>query len=228
MLLKLLLPSPSPVPSVPNTPTFSDDAKIAKQIYEQAMMKRNLIFASLNNQQDSNVWKRGSLSSGTCSFTDHAYHVYVNAIKSSHDLTYCFPTAYTFTNFAFQVRMTFLRGNGGGIIFRANTTEAKWYFFAIQPDESYALYVYKGLGSAGNYMITPLHSEKSNPIIYPTMNKLTVLAKNNAIYLLVNGQYLWKQVDDTYSSGNIGLLVAASQNITDIAFTDVEVWQINS
>jgi len=214
----------SPVPSVPNTPTITDDAKIAEQIYKQAM-KQEPIFASLNNQKDSNVWERGGLSSGTCTFTDHAYHIYVNAIKSSHNLTYCFPKAPTFTNFVFQVQMTFLKGNGGGIIFRANTTEAKWYFFAIQPDASYVLYVYKGLGPAGKYIITTLHGE-SNAIISPKMNKLTVIAKDNVIYVLVNRQYLWKQVDDTYSSGNIGLLVADNQNLTDIAFANVEVWQL--
>ena len=212
---------PSSVPSVPNTPTITDDAKKAEQFYEQAM-KRKPIFVSFNNQLDSNVWETGSLSSGTCSFTDHAYHVRVNAIRSSHNLTYCFPKAHTFTNFVFQVHMTLLKGSGGGIIFRANTTEVKWYFFAIQPHASYALYVYNGLEPTGNFK---LHS---GAITSPNMTNptVTVIARGNDMYFLVNNQYLWKQGDPTYSSGNIGFLVADSQNLTDIAFTNVKVWQL--
>jgi len=224
---KLLIPSSTGVPSVVGVPTggiqTTADNKIAQQIYKETL-KRKPTFAFLRNEQDSSFWARGGISTGTCNFTNSAYHVYVNVTKSSHNLTYCFPKGYTFDNFVFQVQMTTLRGNGGGIIFRANTTEAKWYFFAIQSGRSYVLYAYRGLGSSG-YNVTTLHGD-FNPTISSKMNELTVIAKNQTIYLLVNRQYLWKQVDNTYSSGNIGFLVADSQNLTDIAFTSVEVWQI--
>ena len=119
-----------------------------------------------------------------------------------------------------------LRGNGGGIISRANTTEAKWYFFAIQPDGYYDLYVSQWHRS-GNNIVTTLHGDY-NSAIYPKTNKLVVIAKNNDIYLLVNGQYLYQQVSNTYGSGNIGLLVADTPYLTDIAFTNVEIWSNKS
>jgi hypothetical protein len=179
---------------------------------------------SLYSIQDSTIWKRSDTSSGTCAFTNNAYHVFVNEAKSSQNLTSCFPQGYSFNNFIYQVQMTTARGNGGGIIFRANPLNMKWYFFTINSDGSYYLYLYSGLRTG-----TILHVGSNSKVIHPEMNKfdlLSVVAQQNDIYLFVNGQFLWKLADKTYSSGDIGLLVAGSQNASDVAFESAQVWQI--
>jgi hypothetical protein len=228
VFLKQLIPTTTTsVPTVLGTPPVVGQAtttsREALQIYT-SVLKREPDFVSLRSREDSTIWESKSTSSGYCSFANAAYHVYVSATKSSHDLTYCFPNGHTFENFVLQVQMTIVRGNGAGIIFRANTSEAKWYSFAIFLDESYILSVYKDLES-----FTILQG-KTNPTIIPhernKTNLLTVIAQRHDIYLLVNKQYLWKQTDATYSDGDIGLLVADSQNPTDVAFSNVQLWLI--
>jgi hypothetical protein len=99
VLLKLL--TSTTVPTVPGTPKVVPDATLAHQIYDQTI-KGNPAFTFFRNKQDdSNLWERGSISSGTCSFTTYGYLVRVNETKSSHNLTYCFPKAYNFHNFVF-------------------------------------------------------------------------------------------------------------------------------
>src|SRR5260370_89139 len=54
----------------------------------------------------------------------------------------CFAEAPTFGNFAFQVQMTITQGDEGGIIFRADPVNSKFYLFRISQSGAYDLYLY--------------------------------------------------------------------------------------
>src|SRR5258708_20163294 len=54
----------------------------------------------------------------------------------------CFAQGPSFSNFAFQVQMTILQGDEGGVIFRADPVHSKFYLFRISQSGSYDLFVY--------------------------------------------------------------------------------------
>ena len=75
---------------------------------------------------------------GSCSFKDNAYH----ATAQQPDYLYaCFAATPNFSNFAYQVQMTILQGDYGGIIFRANGANSKYYYFRVSKDGAYDLSV---------------------------------------------------------------------------------------
>ncbi len=73
--------------------------------------------------RDGNNWDVISNSGeGSCSFKDNAYH----ASAQQPDYFYaCFAATPNFSNFAYQVQMTILQGDYGGIIFRATWGKLK-------------------------------------------------------------------------------------------------------
>jgi len=74
--------------------------------------------------QDGNNWDEGSTSGqGSCKFSGNAYHA---GSQQSDNFYACFASTPTFSNLAFQVQMTIINGDYGGIIFRADSTNSKY------------------------------------------------------------------------------------------------------
>ena len=119
--------------------------------------------------------------------------------------------------------MTIVKGDQGGIAFRANTNKGTFYYFHISTSGSYALETYS------NYNPTkpqPLIQGK-DPAIKTGLNQtnlITMVANGNSLVLYVNKQQIASVNDGTYSSGQIGVIAESIQNPTDVAFTNAEIW----
>jgi serine/threonine protein kinase len=145
-----------------------------------------------------------------CDFTGRAYHVDINQ-KNTFLVCYAQPT---FSNFAFQAQMTILKGDYGGIIFRTNKDNAFGYRFAF------------GLG------ICNFHygdKELANSSIRANLNQvylLTAIARGSSISLYIDKQWVATVEDNSAGSGGIGLMAGDFANAADVAFRNVQVWNL--
>jgi hypothetical protein len=197
-----------------------------------------LLDESLSNVDNGNDWPVESSSDGVCTFTNGAYHVLE---KQPGYLRWCLSNYSDFYDFTYEVQMTIVNGDCGGIIFRANAQTGGYYYYEICKPDIYALYSLQLLDqlSASNSTKLPppsqlhlltggiipgLHTDANSSIL------LTVVAITDTFALYVNHQKVDAVTDDTLSFGEIGVAahetspVTASHATTDIAFSNVKVW----
>jgi hypothetical protein len=176
----------------------------------------------LRNNTGSYNWPEDGMSSGggTCQFNQGAYHVVMTRAESFH---YCIAGNTGYSDFAYEVRMTIIKGDAGGIIFRSDGLNSKFYYFRIGRDGSYSLYLY--VDTVGTHArrlasgITPaIHTDLNHP------NLLAVVARSDTLDLYVNNQKITRVSNNTYSSGQIGVAAAVDTDPTEVVFSNTRVW----
>ena len=178
-------------------------------------------FSSSLAAQDSGNWDvYTAAGGGGCAFTNGALH---SIILKKRYYVPCFAKATDFSNFAFEAQVTIVKGDEGGLIFRADDAASKFYYFRIGRDGFYGLNVSKD-------------DKNSTPLIYDTssaiktavgqMNLLTVIANSKNIYLYINQQFVATTSDASYSDGEIGVFAGNNGNDTDVAFNNVHIWNL--
>lgn len=172
-------------------------------------------------QQDTNQWELDNKTGGGgCAFSNGSYHA---SMPQAGFFAPCYAQNSSFNNFAFQVQMTILKGDRGGLIFRSDGS-SKFYLFRVDQNGAYNLFLYTNSNSTKNLL------EGTAPAIihtgFNTSNTIAVVAKGNNIYLYVNQKYLASTADSTYSSGSIAVFAEDHTNATEVAFSNVQVWQL--
>jgi hypothetical protein len=171
-----------------------------------------------DNSQGHN-WDVTSIpGGGGCAFADGAYH---SSMPQQGYFSPCFAEATNFTNFSYQIQMTFVKGDQGGIAFRGNAQKGAFYYFHINRNGTYALEIYD------NDISTGVVKQGSSPAIKTGLNQtnlMAVVANGNQIDLYVNMQHIDSITDSTYSSGQIGVVAEDITNPTDVAFSNAQVW----
>jgi len=159
---------------------------------------------------------------GTCAFTQGAYHV--NATLGG-GTKFCQASNSTFSDFAYEVQMTIVTGDRGGIVFRKDNATGNRYYFSIGQDGTYALWIL--ICTATDCHFSGVLNS-SSPAITTGLNQtnlVAVVAKGNTIDLYVNNQPIKSVSDSSSSQGQIG--VAASDvngPPSEVVFRDAEVW----
>ncbi|HCI81596.1 MAG TPA: hypothetical protein DHW02_18120 [Ktedonobacter sp.] len=189
-------------------------------IYTQAIQGTPVLSSSLAGQDGFNWDEYQTTDGGGCAFTGGALHA---TLYSQHFYVPCFAQASNFSNFAFQVQMTINKGDEGGLVFRADDQNAKFYLFTVGHDGTYALYLSKD--NNHNMSIAYGNSSAINKN-YGQSNLVTVIAKGSSIYLYINKQYVSSVTDSTYASGKVGIFASDNTNNTDVSFSNAEVWKL--
>lgn len=174
----------------------------------------------------SNNWDQLSASnstqSGSCAYTGGAYH---SRMPTKGFFQPCYAQAPTFSNFAYQVQMTITQGDEGGILFRTDTANSKFFLFRISQSGAYDLYLYvDNQGTHAKSLLSNSTSTFKQGLNQP--NTVTVVARGGSIYFYINGQYLAGVSNSTLSSGKIGVFGESNTNSTDVAFSNAKVWQL--
>src|SRR5258708_21290240 len=87
---------------------------------------------TLSDNSQGHSWQEGANTSGAaCQFTGGAYHA-IEPQKGNFDT--CFAQSTDFSNFVYQVHLTISTGDYGGIVFCADSTHLKFYYFSIGRD----------------------------------------------------------------------------------------------
>ncbi|MBV9689167.1 MAG: helix-turn-helix transcriptional regulator [Ktedonobacteraceae bacterium] len=161
-------------------------------------------------------WQNGSDTAGdSCEFTHGAYHV----ILPKPGNGFCAPPSNLFSNLAIEVTITIIKGDCGGIWFRANGPA---YLFQLCLNGHYDLFLY---GSPTPSSIQTLLSSASSAF-YTELNRsnlVAVVAIEDHFDLYVNHQKIDSASNSIMSSGHI-LFGAAGAVPTEVAYRNATVW----
>jgi hypothetical protein len=193
-------------------------------IYTQATSGNPTLNDPLSGQ-DGNNWDVVSTNGeGRCTFKGNAYHA---AAKQSDYFYACFAATRNFSNFAYQVQMIIMQGDYGGIIFRADGANSRYYYFRIGKDGAYDLTASHDTTFSHDQL---LKSGNAPSIIKSGLNQpnlVAVVASGNNLYLYVNQKFLAQVNDNTYKSGQIGVFGGDfTSKSADVAFTHAQVWSM--
>jgi len=181
-----------------------------------------VLYDPLNNNNRGYKWDSVTNSSGTCRFIGAAYDV---STPQKNFPFFCTAEATNFSNFAFETQMQILKGNCGGLIFRADASSGKLYRFDVCQDGTYSLYLHENFSGATAKTL----ASGSNPAInlgLDSTNVIAVVAKGNSFTLYVNRQPIDMITDSTYSHGQIALFAHAGNDPTEVAFKNARVWAL--
>ncbi len=231
-LFALLLrskPGPGPTSTTNNTPVApatpppgTAEAVVPPTVQNSYGQNGTLAFSDpLSDNSQNHGW---DVNSTNCAFTGGAYHVIAPDARYSD---YCLAETPKFGNFVFEVQMTIIKGDAGGVVFRVTSTSPtnQNYEFDIGQDQSYILYLRTGNAATDLKTLT----KGSNPAIKAGLNQtnvIAVVAMGNAIKLYVNHQLITGVTDNTYSQGQIGMIADPNNNPTEIAFSNAKVWTL--
>jgi serine/threonine protein kinase len=187
-------------PATP-TPNATLTVNAGNQLYKQVTGKSPTFQSSLA-EQDANAWRITSDAIGTCSFTDGGYSLSMqNPPQQKVTDIVCLEQARTFTDFAFQVDMTFANNDDsdyGGIVVRA--TEKLSYCFLIGLDQLYKFGIAaKNCRTLAADYLSDVHVKQNQS------NRLTVIAQGSEISLYIDGQFLIAVHDTSLSQGAVGV-----------------------
>jgi eukaryotic-like serine/threonine-protein kinase len=176
---------------------------------------------------NSHNWDVNSDKFGTCAFTGGAYHV--NAIqqpsKGQQPGKGCRLPSANASDFAYQVQMTIVKGNGGGIFFRDDNKGNGYYFF-IGQNGTYEFGTYHGCDNC-TFSTNILHSSSSS-VINTGLNQpnlVAVVASGSTFDLYVNKHKIDSVSDGTYSQGQIGVFASVENGPTEVVFSYAMVWK---
>ncbi len=207
------------------TAAASATATALQAILSQATSGTPTLTDSLSTPSN-NKWDQLSASnstqSGSCAYTGGAYEA---SMPTKGFFQPCYAQVPTFSNFAYQVQMTIKQGDEGGLLFRADPTNSKFYLFRITQSGAYDLFVYiDNQGTHAKNLLSNSTSLFKQGLNQP--NTITVVARGGSLYFYINGQYLDGVSNTTLSSGKIGVFGESNTNSTIVAFSNAEVWTI--
>jgi hypothetical protein len=175
-------------------------------------------FSDSLNSPSSNNWDNGS----ECNYANGAYHV---KQTQKNTVLYCVANATNFNNFVYQIQMTIVSGEYGGIVFRADSANSKFYLFRINQAGAYDLYVY--IDTSGQHAKTLTTGTALNMNQGANQsNTLTAIAHGNSIALYVNKQYLTSVNDSTLTAGQIGVVSDDITIPTEVVYSQAQVWKL--
>jgi serine/threonine protein kinase len=166
-----------------------------------------------------------SATGNSCQFVGGTYHV----VDTPHFQGACFATATDYSNFTYQVEMTFVSAgqsfDAGGIAIRGSGNN--YYYFEVFESGRYA---FNGcIGNDCNHTLSQgltqgipsFHTGLNQP------NTIAIVANGNGFDLYVNGQHIAGPVSDPNSissHGMIGIYGVANDATTEVVYRNAKVW----
>jgi hypothetical protein len=143
----------------------------------------------------------------------------------------CLANETYFTNFTYEVTMTILAGDCGGLAFRS--TFPQLYYFLICMDGRYRFVRYDW----NNMTNTLVIARGISPVIHQglkTTNILAVVAVNGTFKIYVNHTLLLNATDSAYLDGQVGMIAHTCRDSqanlcdvpTEVSFTNARVWSM--
>jgi hypothetical protein len=177
------------------------------------------LFDPLIDNSKGHRWDEGATGSGHCQFAGGTYR----AVSSSKNSFYvCFANTTNFADFTYQADLTIVKGDCGGLVFRADSASFRLYSFEVCQDGTYDVALYTST-SSGKYLI----SRTTNAAIKTGLNQVNVIAvvaNSGTIQLYVNNTSVDHLTDSTLTGGEIGVSADDFTNVTEVSCANVKVW----
>ena len=166
-------------------------------------------------------WEQGTSADGSCTFTAGAYQVNSTKTQAFH---YCAANSGTYRNFTFEAQVQIVKGDCGGLIFRADSNTGKLYIFEVCTDGSYSLYVYRNSSGDSSLLANASSSAiKSGP---NQANVLAVTARGSLLVLYVNMQKITSVNNGAFSQGQVARAADSFNNATLVVFSNARLWTL--
>lgn len=167
-------------------------------------------------QQDSN--------GDNCQFSNNSSYI---VEQIANGFFYCTSLSMV-KNFAFEVEMTIIQGNCGGVLFRVDHTNNRLlgYYFQICQNGDYKL-----LRLVDNVLTDATVLGEGNSTAFNSVNPvntIAVVAEGGSITPYINGSAvsIYTQEDNTYSQGYLALAATATSITTQVEFSNARVWTL--
>src|ERR1700686_2001363 len=177
----------TPSTTVQATATATPPAQTPQSLYEQVTQGSAVLDDPLL-RNDTNNWTESTSADGqtSCVFSGGAYHA---KVQSKNAYALCMAQAKNFSDLAYQVQMSIVKGEFGGIVFRADGSQSKYYSFFIDRSGNYTLITsVDNTGTHDNVL-----RQGTSALIRTDLNQvntLAVIARGSNIYLYINQQYI--------------------------------------
>ncbi len=162
-----------------------------------------------------------------CNFQGNALHVHVfgDSTDTGH-FHPCIGKTPMFSDFAYQIKMTVIKGDCGGLVFRSH--DPLLYYFYICQNGQYGLVRYQDNNDPSKNLILREGSSSQIKVGLGQANSIAVLARGHYMYLYVNQVQIDWAYDTSYNEGAIGVLAKAFALFrpTEVAFSDATVWTL--
>ena len=198
-------------------------ATAQQALYTQATVGRPALNDSLQSSNNSD-WDAATYTDshkrtiGACNFANGSYF---SQAQTSYFIR-CLAEASDYGNLTYQVQITVVDGQTGGLLIRADAN-GSGYYFSISMDGSYSLQKV-AVDSSGNSVNTVLVSGNSAAIKTGQANLLTIIAHGSTIYLYINKHYVDQANDKTYTSGRIGIYADGDTENARVVARAAQVW----
>jgi hypothetical protein len=158
-------------------------------------------------------------SRSRCQFAGDGYHVTTSVPLYT---TYCNAWATQFSNVAYEVHLRLVKGDAGGLVFRANAVSGTFYYFCIHPSGQYSLLLWSGPTTVAILAEGRSSSFHTGP---GQSNLLAVVATGDELTVYVNHTAHAKVRDGTYRQGQIGVAASTDGNPpVEVVFSQARVW----
>ena len=204
--------------------TTTPSAQSPQSLYNQVTQAAPVVDDPLL-KNDTNNWDESTSADGnySCAFTGGAYHA---RAQPQNAYMLCMAQGLNFGDLALQVQMTIVKGEFGGMVFRADSTQSKYYSFFIDRNGNYTLITSVDNTGTRDYTLRKGTSDFIRKGLN-SVNTLTIIARGSNIYLYINQQYITSANDTSYRAGQIGLFGGnVSQAPADVVFSRVQVWNL--
>jgi len=160
-----------------------------------------------------------------CYFSGSAYHVVEG---DSRYYNVCAALGSDYSDFTFETQMVIKTGGtagAGGLIFRADADNNKYYRLSIDTTGDYFfLVIVDSTGTKGNARTLKEGTASPFETGLNQVNTLSVVARGDEYTFYVNKQLVTSFTDSTYSHGQIGFDADYGDSQTDLAFINTKVW----
>ncbi|HEV7236887.1 MAG TPA: hypothetical protein VGN15_11935, partial [Ktedonobacteraceae bacterium] len=126
-------------------------------------------------------------------------------------------------NFVFEVKMTIIQGDCGGMVLRYNSATGAGYIFFVCSNGSYQLARYSDFSASDETNL----KNGSNSGITSGQNTIAVVANGSTFTLYLNNTPLGNSItDSTYSQGDFGLISNDSTHTTEVVYNNARMWTL--
>ena len=182
-----------------------------------------LVFFDPLSQEHGSQWRSEShiAPGGACQFSKGAFHV---SQPVSGYYAQCV-AAGAFSNFAFEVQVTMIQGDCGGVIFREDGN-GHFYVFFFCEDGGYREMKYVDYGGSDETILCT----GWNPAIHRGLgqqNTIAVVASGSTMTFYANKQQIAHVQDSSYTSGFLSLIADPGlRHPTEVAYRNARLWTL--
>lgn len=173
---------------------------------------------STDAQWDNSQWSDGSIA---CQITNGDYHV---RILQDTYFTSCLNNTDNFSNFAYQIQMSIIKGDQGCIVFRYDEVNAQtFYMFCLDTEGNYTF-----IAQTPDGYLNTLEQGTSSAMVTGLnhINTVAVVAQNDVFDFYVNKLFVLNATDDTAKNGEVGVGISNNGDFAEVVFNNAQVWRL--